>query len=220
MPAALQKTAPLPEPTASPYPKLKAARNWTSPWNLETHGPTPGETDTFRSLREKNTRLKGSNWNLEAHGPTPGETDTFRSLREKNTRLKGSNATVNRLPIEESSPLWLYGLVVIQRGFATATLVLAVLPMVLYGYTVAVQYQWDQQYQQLESLRYQKRQLIAATEGLKAQVAQQAKQSSAQLSLQKPISSIFLQPADQRPQKALPTSAATLVPEPTLPLAY
>lgn len=96
-------------------------------------------------------------------------------------------------------PLWVTVLLRLQQGSSVVTFGLIVGAMVVYGWTVYIQQRWGQEYEQLEALKKQERQLISANEVLKNQMAEQAESPTAGLLLPNPNNAIFLAPAPQRP---------------------
>jgi len=128
-------------------------------------------------------------------------------------------STVRSLPSARSVPDWLRLLLLAQRGSAIATFTLVGFTLLVYGWTVYSQQLWSRQYRELEALQRQERQLTAANEALKQEIAQQAERSNSRLTLPNPSSNIFLQPAPSRPATpAAATSATPLAPD--RPLAY
>lgn len=102
-------------------------------------------------------------------------------------------------PFPQQKPLWLTVLLKLQQGSSIATFALIAGGMMVYGWTVYIQQQWGQQYEELEALKKQERQLISANEVLKNQMAEQAESPTAGLLLPDPNNAIFLAPAPQRP---------------------
>lgn len=116
-------------------------------------------------------------------------------------------------------PLWLTLMLWTQRGSSLVTLVLGAAILITYGWTVYIQQQWGQQFDQLESMKKQERQLVSANEVLKNDIAEQAEKPTVGLLLPDPGNAIFLTPAPQRPAvKASPTPVKE--PAPTRPLGY
>jgi hypothetical protein len=116
-------------------------------------------------------------------------------------------------------PLWLSLLLWTQRGSSGVTLILGAAILVTYGWTVYIQQQWGREFDRLESMKKQERQLVSTNEVLKNQMAEQAEKPTAGLLLPDPSNAIFLTPAPQRPDvKASPTRPAEL--DSTRPLGY
>jgi hypothetical protein len=70
----------------------------------------------------------------------------------------------------------------------------------LYVSTVKIPQLWSQEYQHLEDLQLQERQLVAVNETIKYQIAQEAGQDK-NLSISKPESAIFINPAQVQTRK-------------------
>lgn len=162
--------------------------------------------------------------------PRSGESDQrrLRTVRSKTGRLseaakpeaaklEGSGAKPRSF--RPQPPLWLKLLLWTQRGSALVTLMLGAALLVTYGWTVYIQQQWGREFERLESLKKQERQLVSASEVLKNQMAEQAEKPTAGLLLPDPSNAIFLTPAPQRPAvKASP--APPKEPAPNRPLGY
>lgn len=123
------------------------------------------------------------------------------------------------LPTTPPLPAWLQRLITLQRGSAIAASVLMALSLTTYGWTVYTQQLWGQEYRKLEGLQRRERQMIAADEGLKDQIARDAEQPEAGLVMPNPTTTILLQPAAARPAAKL---AAPIAPtaEALKPMAY
>ncbi|MBF2001349.1 MAG: hypothetical protein IGS38_11585 [Synechococcales cyanobacterium M58_A2018_015] len=117
-------------------------------------------------------------------------------------------------------PRWLTALLWLQRGSAMGTLVLAAAVLVTYGWTVYLQDRWGQEYERLEVLQKQERQLIAANEALKNQMAQQAEDPTTGLLPPDPSNTIFLAPAPERPAVKPKPTTPELEPLPRRPVGY
>jgi hypothetical protein len=108
---------------------------------------------------------------------------------------------------------------------ATSLITLGVVGIVLgiYGWTVYTPLLWSQEYQQLKALQKTERQLIANTEAIKHQLAQEADRPSSGLVNPRPDQNIFL-PTKQSDMIA-PKAQGTTVVHPSLsftvkPIAY
>jgi hypothetical protein len=92
----------------------------------------------------------------------------------------------------------------------------------VYGWSISSQQFWGQEYHRLEQLRRDERQLVAGTEMLKNNIAQQANAKPDGLVPQGSDNVVFLSPAPDRP---LPTvrqssSPASQPPDARTPLGY
>ena len=115
-------------------------------------------------------------------------------LATPSQRLSGApTATVRRLPQPKSSPGWLRLLLLLQRSSGGFALLLGASLLAVYGWTVYIQQVWGKDYQSLQALQRQERQLAVANEILSSQLAQEAEQPSSGLVLPQPGDAIFLQ---------------------------
>jgi hypothetical protein len=89
-----------------------------------------------------------------------------------------------------------------------------------YGWTVYLQQRWGHEYEKLETLKKQERQLVSANELLKNQMAEQAEKPTAGLLLPDPSNAIFLTPAPQRPEVKPKSIAPSAESSPAKPLGY
>ncbi|MGG6294327.1 hypothetical protein ACQ4M4_07890 [Leptolyngbya sp. AN02str] len=119
--------------------------------------------------------------------------------------------SVRPFPAAQQTPTWLKKLLMAQAISNPLTLVLVIAAGMVYAGTVYTQQMWSRSYSRLESLQSQERQIIAADESLKHQMAQQAAKANSGLTLPTTDHTIFL-PAP------LPLPAASMqAPQPTLP---
>jgi hypothetical protein len=88
----------------------------------------------------------------------------------------------------------------IQKGSFVVAIATMTASISLYASTVKIPKLWSQEYQHLEDLQIQERQLIAVNESIKYQIAQEASQDK-NLSISKPESAIFISPAKVAPRK-------------------
>jgi type IV secretory pathway TrbD component len=131
------------------------------------------------------------------------------------------SSQVKRLPNHRQLPFWLRSLIGAQRSLSILTGTLAIAVLSVYGQTVYSQQLWSQEYRKLENLQRNERQLTAASEVLKNQIAQQAETSRAGLVPSNPDNTIFLQPAPQRPAPApMPLAPEAAQPAPFSPIGY
>jgi hypothetical protein len=137
------------------------------------------------------------------------------------TRRAGTPAdTVVHSFRPKQKPFWLIVLIKLQQGSSFVTLFLVAAILVVYGWTVYTQQRWGQQYNKLESLKKQERQLVSANEVLKNQMAQQAENPTAGLLLPDPSNAIFLTPAPQRPEVKPKSTVPPVEKFPKKPLGY
>lgn len=169
------------------------------------------------SLRQSTAPLRSSTDPLERKLRTPH--------RERRTRRQRT-ASVTALPTVRSLPqiplpLWIKALVRFQQASTLITLVLVAGVLSAYGWMVYTQQRWGHAYAKLETLQRRERQLIATNEVLKNQMAQQAEDPKVGLVLPSLNSTIFLNPAPQRPPVKPRTNALEEVEHvPERPLGY
>lgn len=125
---------------------------------------------------------------------------------------------MRRLPAPDAPPRWLRSLVRVQQASLIATFTLAGSVLVVYGWTVYAQQLWGKEYQKLEHLRRDERQMTTNGEILKNKIADQAVRPGTTLVPQTPDSLIFLKPAPAR-NLAPGASPAPQAP-PIAPLGY
>jgi hypothetical protein len=123
------------------------------------------------------------------------------------------------LPIAPSAPAWLQLLLKVQRGSSIASCVLVAITLAAYGWTVYLQQLWAQDYRKLENLQRQERQITAASEVLKDQIAREAEHPESGLVIPAPSTTVFLPAASPRPATRIAPAPAA-VPPPSAPLAY
>lgn len=113
--------------------------------------------------------------------------------------------TVQMMPSPTQVPGWLSSLIDAQKASSILTFVLAGACLSVYGFTVYSQEKWQQESLKLSSLRRDERQLIAANETLKNQIAKLAERPGSGLVKPNPSQMLFLEPALKRPQPASPS---------------
>ncbi|HAZ46863.1 MAG TPA: hypothetical protein DCZ55_21010 [Cyanobacteria bacterium UBA11371] len=124
---------------------------------------------------------------------------------------KTARETAKLIPESESMPVWLTWLIQWQRRSSVVTFLLVSATLAVYGGTVYTQQLWNREYRQLETLQLQQRQLTAASEVFKNQLAQQAEQQDTGLVPRTPNNNLFLQPAQEQP-KSPPSSTPGIDP--------
>ncbi|MBD3882247.1 hypothetical protein IFO70_10800 [Phormidium tenue FACHB-886] len=127
---------------------------------------------------------------------------------------------VQALPRPQAPLPWLKALVLLQRTSSVLTFGLVVGLLVVYGWTVYTQQRWGQAFNRLEALQKQERQLMAANEVIKNQMAEQAEVPAVGLVLPEPGNTIFLTPAPQRPPVEPEINLPPPQPIPARPLGY
>jgi hypothetical protein len=111
-------------------------------------------------------------------------------------------------------------LVQAQRGSLVIAFILVTATLIVYGSTVYTQQLWSKEYRKLKTLQRNEREMIATNEGLKNQLALQADQPGSGLVSPTPDSTIFLQPAPQRPTLITSPNVPKAEVAPNTPLGY
>jgi hypothetical protein len=139
-----------------------------------------------------------------------------RPVRRPHPRL----TQVQAIPVARK-PRWLNKLLRTQRASTVVTTGLVTLSFVLYGWTVYIQHLWRGEFDRMQALERQERQLTAASETLRQHLANQAERPDSGLVLPTPESAIFLpapSPAPAQPAALAPVAPAPLPAE--VPMAY
>ncbi|HEY9628406.1 MAG TPA: hypothetical protein V6C84_13985 [Coleofasciculaceae cyanobacterium] len=129
-------------------------------------------------------------------------------------------AVVQQLPKPQAAPPWLKTLLHVQRASSFLTFSLIISLLAVYGWTVYTQQRWGSAYSHLEALQKQERQMTAANEVLKNQMANQAELPDVGLMLPEPGNTVFLIPAPQRPPVEPEVNLPPPQPIPARPLGY
>lgn len=132
---------------------------------------------------------------------------------------QSSKATVQSLPQAPNVPLWLNVLIYAQRGSSVLMVSSVVGMLSVYGWTVHIQDSWGQEYQRLQNLLQQERQLTTSTEALKQQVAETAEDPSARMALPAPGQMLFLEPAVAREPRVVESEPVARSPR-NVPIGY
>lgn len=134
-------------------------------------------------------------------------------------RRRGATAEVV-ISSPQSLPRWLRLLLEIQQGTSLGLLLVIGTILGLYGWSVQSQRLWGQKYEHLKQLQRQERQLIAANEVLKYQMAEQAQSPATGLVNPMPAKTIFLKSLPPRPQRDFPPSIKKPQRSEPSPLSY
>lgn len=121
--------------------------------------------------------------------------------------IENSSQTVKMLPTPQTTPLWLRSLLNLEKISSISAFSVIATALAIYGGTVYNQRLWAEEYRKLEGLQRQERQLNAANEVLKNQLAQQAENPNSGLVPQNPAGMIFLPPASPRSVSPAPIPA-------------
>jgi len=182
----------VPKPLA-PYPRLGRSRQGSSLQTIHRAHPMP-----LAPLPTRASTL--------AVRPSPA------TLRLAPPPRPKASPIVQSLPVARPLPAGLRALILAQQ-IATPITFLAIAALaIIYGWTVYTQQLWSQQYQRMEALQRQERQLLAADEVLKNELAEQALHPNSGLATADLNSTVFLEP----PPPLTPEAIAP-VPPPPLP---
>ncbi|MGB0563901.1 MAG: hypothetical protein ACPGVO_19190 [Spirulinaceae cyanobacterium] len=107
-------------------------------------------------------------------------------------------AAVVKFPRQARFSLGLRLLFLVQQGSSLLAFCLATAVLITYGSTVYIQQEWGEEYRKLETLQREQRELIAASELMKNQLAQQASLPNAGLMPPSPANTIFLPKTNDR----------------------
>lgn len=88
----------------------------------------------------------------------------------------------------------------LEKGFSYVAAVTMLSSISLYITTVRNPQVWTEEYENLEALQLQERQLVAINESLKYEIAQKAQQTTLEMSNISPENTVFLQPNSIKPQ--------------------
>lgn len=134
---------------------------------------------------------------------------------------RSADVSVRSLPTPQQ-PLWLKALVWTQRSSVVLATVAVGATFAVYGWTVQTQQEWGREFARQEQLQRRERQLIEANAAIAQQLAQQAEQPGANLTVPTNANAIFLkQPTQVAPPPAVDApmapNSATL---PVRPVGY
>lgn len=164
----------------------------------------------------------------DRHRPDRRSTVSSRQLRGKAIPLRSESGSSSRTRSRSSqqrdfqaqTPAWLRSLVRLQRTSNLVCFFLIASTLGVYAWTVYTQQMWSQEYRKLENLQRNERQMTAANEALKNQLAQEAERPGTGLVAPNPANTIFLPPAPQRQSRPKPVAAPNSETSPTTPLGY
>jgi hypothetical protein len=113
-------------------------------------------------LKTKNTRDS-----RKARRQREGATTKYQQETEKNVKMTEQNLVFVK-------PLWLETLYLLQVGSSVFSFFLVGAMLFMYGMTVYAPYKWTEEYRRLKELQKDERQITAANEMIKNQLAKQA----------------------------------------------
>lgn len=130
------------------------------------------------------------------------------------------NRRLENFPYSQAYPNWLKTLIMMQRSSGIIMFALVTVMLTIYGSTVYTQKLWTKEYRKLDHLQRQERQMTAANEVLKNQLAQEAENPETGLVPPDPAKTIFLPAAPQRHFQQQPSAAKAVVSPTKPPLGY
>jgi hypothetical protein len=150
--------------------------------------------------------------------PQPKYRDVNSSVALQTPSPKYLRKTTN-LAQKKRSSATLQLLTWLQKGSSYVAAVTMLSSISIYITTVRIPQVWTQEYENLEELQLQERQLVAINESLKYEIAQKAQKPTLKMSTISPENTIFLQPNSvvPQPQKAIATESQ---PWQSMPLGY
>lgn len=136
-------------------------------------------------------------------------------------KAKPSHLTEIRPLSSTPTSLWLKSLGVLKWGTGIGSVLILASLLPLYGWSALCQYQWGQSYRQLEQLKQQERELLAAQQSQRHQVAEQIERQPQGLVRQGPQQVVFMpeQPATLGARAAALTFAK-VAPAPKRAVSY
>ncbi|HIK42692.1 MAG TPA: hypothetical protein IGS51_19315 [Thermoleptolyngbya sp. M55_K2018_002] len=149
--------------------------------------------------------------------PPPRLQRTARRLA-RSAQQQGDRPVVQSIPVARK-PRWLNQLLRTQRASTVITTGLVTLSFAMYGWTVYIQHLWRGEFDRMQALERQERQLTAASETLRQHLANQAERPDSGLILPTPESAIFLPAPSPAPaQSAVQSPVQSPASEPAAPL--
>jgi hypothetical protein len=180
--------------------------------------PSPLSSQRVNQLRSNHLRALPTHRRSEL-GPLPAARPPLPQLSRPQPSRRSRPTTVRQLPTTRPLPLWLHSLMRVQKFSLLVTLGLSAAALTVYGWTFYSQHRWGQQYEQLEELRRNERQMSAYMSVMKDDIASQAERSSGGLVPKSSATLIFVPPSANR-NSSLPAKATKPAMVPTSPVGY
>ena len=114
------------------------------------------------------------------------------SGKNQSPKAQSDYLNVPVVPTAEALPIWLLRLCRVHRYSSIVTFLLVAVALVVYGWTVYSQEQWNQDFRRLQNLQRNERQLTTTNAMLKNKMAEEAERPSAGLVSPTPDKTIFL----------------------------
>ena len=142
-----------------------------------------------------------SSINFSASKNKTRERTNFVSNSSINSDKKYSSKTTRISRKKRSSALQL--LIILQKGSFGLAAISLMSCLAVYRATVAIPQLWSQEYETLEALQRQERQLVALDEALKYELAKGAEQPELEMSAISHESTVFIEPTSIKPQETV-----------------
>lgn len=143
--------------------------------------------------------LRQPDFSTEYYVPTRANRVNHQPQIVKQTLVSSAKVHQPKVFIKPALPKSLKTLTILQKGSFGLAIASMTASIGLYISTVNIPKLWSQEYQHLEDLQRQERQLIAINETIKYQIAKEAAQSDG-LAISKPESAVFIVPAETKPK--------------------
>ncbi|MDG2989717.1 hypothetical protein L3556_02025 [Candidatus Synechococcus calcipolaris G9] len=135
-------------------------------------------------------------------------------------KTKPSHLTEIRPLSSSDTPLWLKSLGVLKWGTGLGSVAILASLLPLYGWSALCQYQWGQSYRQLEQLKQQERELLAAQQSQRYQVAEQIERQPQGLVRQGPQQVVFIPEKPATLGASATVTLAQVAPAPKRAVSY
>ena len=153
--------------------------------------------------------------------PEPNFRDVAHSPSQPRTSIVTARKILSntaKLPRKKQSSVTLKLLILLQKSSSLLAVVMMLSSMGIYLATVRIPRLWSQEYEHLEALQRQERNLVAMDESLKYEIARQAEQPEWEMSAISPENTLFLQANSFKlPQKAIASDSEIVQ---AIPLGY
>jgi hypothetical protein len=190
----------------APSPKNLPARN-SNKVVTNTSVPNPNRRSAVGGSAESFPSERSANGHAEA-SPRQGRTRTLSrsSTGESPVINKNKNSRLPLMPSNESGPVWLMRLQILNRHSSVLAFLMVATMLVVYGWTVYSQQLWSQSSKRLQSLQRQERQLMATDAALKEEMAKEAQKAPNGLVSPTPGNMIFLPPSASGSANQIPST--------------
>jgi hypothetical protein len=171
---------------------------------------TQPKTRSPKNLPQRNSNSSVNNTSVPNQNRRSAVGGTRTVSRSSKGELPPTNKNKNsRLPVmpsNESGPVWLLRLQVLNRHSSVLTFLMVATMLIVYGWTVYSQQLWSQSSKRLQSLQRQERQLMATDAAFKEQMAKEAQKAPNGLVSPTPGNMIFLPPSASGSPNQVPST--------------